>query len=257
MAAMTSDDKAWMLLLPGYGYDERLWGRFADELSKRYRLAHVRYPGHGGSSMPSAPIDAVAAAEKTAEGLPGPSAVLAYGGGAAGAAWLARRGLAWALVLLSPNPGTRLPEAEVNYDEVLSERLGGYEWAPEVAAIADPEVRRREFGARLTGMVDGLSETDRVRLRQMFEDNADAVLAGDGTAVSRRTWLNYAAEINVPVLVTAPADDVGDRITTATAARLPQGQWVRLPATGNAMPWLVDPEGVARVVIEFLQTRGP
>jgi pimeloyl-ACP methyl ester carboxylesterase len=251
-----------VLLLPSYGCDTRVWGSFAHELARRFRVVPVTYPGHGGSPRPVIPIDTVAAAQQAAEQMPAAGAVIASGDGAAGAVWLARQGLATSLVLFSPTPHQLLPEVEFDYESTLVNVLDDFGWVAEVTALTDPSRRRRAVAVHQAALfVDKVPAGDLGRLRQMFEDNADLVLDPDLRAMVHLDWADDLPAVHVPVLVIATSDD-GDipvRVAAAVASRLPDAQFLRLDPPHTAVPWLGDPVATARIVVDFLEltTRSP
>lgn len=266
MAGMTPPDthaarggsSQTLLLLPGPGFDRRIWGGFADRLTQDFHVVHIDHIGQPADEPP----DPVAMAQETMGGH-GIPAVVAQAGGAAAAVQLARHGLARAAVLFHPTPGRQLAGSESDFHSVLASRLVDYEWAPDVATLGDPTERRRVWTSHLGPMLEpmrerGVAPADVERILQMFVDHLEAMV----TAPGRRTapaedWVAGLEAVAVPVLVVAPAgESQSGRAAAAVADRLPRGRLTLQESAVPGLPWLPDPDGVARDVVAFLRSCG-
>ncbi|WP_250037487.1 alpha/beta fold hydrolase [Paractinoplanes maris] len=249
---------ATVMLLPSYGYDNRVWGSFESLLSAGMRTVAVDYPGHAGHPPSPGPIDTVKSAEAAATGISGELHVVASGDGAAGAVRLAERGRVRAMVLFSPSPQD--PPAEVvdgfDFDAVADAAVEDYGWALDAASMTDPDERRRTIGRHQAETFAGVvPDDDLPRLRSMFEDNADLLLDPAARADAGLAWFAGLSQVTCPVLVVATAHDgpLSIRTSEAVAQRLPRGDYVQLDPSFSAVPWLSRPAETARLVLDFLR----
>jgi hypothetical protein len=252
---------ATIMLLPSYGYDNRIWGSFEALLSAEMRTVAANYPGHAGRPRPSEPIDTVEAAEETANEISDEIHLIASGDGAAGAIRLAKRGKARAMVMFSPSPQD--PPSDVvegfNLDEVVDAAVQDYGWALDAASMTDPDERRRTIGMHQARAFTGVvPESDMSRLQKMFEDNADLILDPTARSTSGLAWFTDLGEISCPALVVSTIHDgqLSIRLSEAIAQRLPHGDHVQLDASFTAVPWLSRPADTARLVLDFFLHHG-
>jgi hypothetical protein len=248
---------AAILMLPSYGYDSRVWGRFVPLLAEQADVVPVDYPGHAGLPYKPNLIDTVETAEKAVAGLSGDLSAVASGDGAAGAVRLARQGHLRSMVLFSPAPLDIPPEVTEgqDLDALIAAELPNYDWAIEAMQMTDAVERRRLIAAH---QVDALRtvvpEDDIPRLQAMFADNADLLLDPTARSTSGLAWLADLDDVTIPAVVVSTAGD-GDpsiRVSEAVSRRLAMGQHLHLDASFGTVPWLTKPEETARFVLQAL-----
>ena len=233
---MPGDGSTSLLAVTGRGEDGRVWGVLADRLAERYEVSAVLWD----QVEPSARGRSFAAAVATSDGA-GPAVCLAGSGAIR------------AVVLLAPAPGEILPEAGLDYEAVIAERLESFQWVHEVATIEDPAERRERLADGFAAMFSGrLPRPDVDRLREMYRDLGEIVFMG-AAAGAPEPYADEIARVEVPVLVVGAAGDTpAAAIARALARRAPRGELVLLDTELAPYPWLAKPTEAADAVLEFL-----
>ena len=246
-----------MLLTPAF-HDERIWGRFARELSTRVDLTVVAWPGHGtGGRATDAGLDRNEQADRLAARFGDPDVVVAAAEDVGAAVHLGLGGRTRAIALIAP-VGVPLEEVPiVDFEERLARGLdlvpdGMMEaWANrDAATFAD-------LMATATG--PWVTPENAHLIRDVVTANADVFFEHPEYLSADQQWAADLASLTVPVLAIAAArrgDDLQRRIVHALVGRCRDGTYAEVEAQTD-YPWLEKPDDLLRVLLAFIGSSMP